>query len=497
MSRRSGPGPEAFLPKPAPFAPSGGPGAAERPMITLVELAQWANGDLVVKDVPRDARAREALLRSGVTGATLDTRAIEPGMLFVPLPGSRVDGHAFLDEAFAQGAGAALCDRAVHAHIAHLDLGPLVLVDDVTAALQRLAQKYREAWPGLLVGVTGSAGKTTTKELLAAAFATAAPTLRTQGNLNNHWGVPLTLLALRRPHQVAIVEMGMSNPGEIAALAALAKPAAAVVTNAGSAHLEGVGSLEGVAREKASLVHALDAGAPAFVGADSPRLVAAVKGAKARVVTYGFAKGAAVRPRAYEDLGAAGSRFEVEGFPPVRLRLVGRHQVQNALAALAAAREWRLDPAAVVAALEAHRPLKGRMEVKHARGATLLVDCYNANPDSTAAALATLAEWPGAARRVAVLGDMLELGETAARLHRETGERVRGAELWTVGAHAGEYAAGARAAGAEARVFADKPAVAAALREALAPGVVVLVKASRGAALEQVLEGLEFETETD
>jgi len=474
-------------------ARSGAPEARVTPMITLVQLAQWANGDLVVREVPRDPAAREALLAGGVTGATLDSRAVEPGMLFVPLPGSRVDGHAFLDEVFGRGAGAALCARAVHPAIAHLELGPLVLVDNVTAALQRIARKYREAWPGLVVGVTGSAGKTTTKELVAAVFATAAPTLRTEGNLNNHWGVPLTLLALRPQHEVAIVEMAMSNPGEIAELAQVAAPAAAIVTNAGSAHLEGVGSLEGIAREKAALVHALERDRPAFVGADSPRLVAAVKGAKARVTTYGFAKDAAVRPSRYEDLGAGGSLLEVEGFPPVHLRLVGRHQAQNALAAFAVARHWSLDPQAVANALEAHRPLKGRMEVKRSGGATLLVDCYNANPDSTAAALATLAGWPGAARRIAVLGDMLELGETAARLHSETGALVRDSELWTVGAHAGEYAAGARAAGAEARVFAGKPEVAAALRDALAPGVVVLVKASRGAALEQVLEGLEME----
>lgn len=494
MSARRGPRPEDFLARGGAITPaSPGDGASAGPMITLVQLAQWANGDLVVREAPREPAAREALLGRGVTGATLDSRALAPGMLFVPLPGSRVDGHAFLDEAFARGAGAALCARAVHPAIAHLDLGPLVLVDDVTAALQRLAKRYREAWPGLLVGVTGSAGKTGTKELVAAAFATAAPTLRTEGNLNNHWGVPLTLLGLRREHQVAIVEMAMNHPGEIAALAAIAAPGAAIVTNAGSAHLEGVGSLDGIAREKASLVHALAAGQPAFVGADSPRLVVAVKGAKARVTTYGFAKDADVRPARWEDLGPEGSRLEVEGFPPVHLRLVGRHQAQNALAALAVARHWKLDPGAVAAALEAHRPMKGRMEVRRSGGAVLLVDCYNANPDSTAAALATLAGWPGARRRIAVLGDMLELGGTAARLHRETGALVRGAELWTVGAHAGEYAAGARAAGAEVRVFAGKPEVAAALREALAPGVVVLLKASRGAALEQVLEGLETE----
>ncbi len=495
MSALRGPRPEDFLARGGAITPAApGAGGPAGPMITLVQLAQWANGDLVVREAPRDPAAREALLRRGVTGATLDSRALAPGMLFVPLPGSRVDGHAYLDEAFARGAGAALCARAVHPAIAHLDLGPLVLVDDVTAALQRLASRYREAWPGLLVGVTGSAGKTGTKELVAAAFATAAPTLRTEGNLNNHWGVPLTLLALRREHEVAIVEMAMNHPGEIAALAAIAAPSAAIVTNAGSAHLEGVGSLDGIAREKAALVHALAAGQPAFVGADSPRLLAAVKGAKARVTTYGFAKGADVRPERWEDLGPEGSRLEVEGFPPVHLRLVGRHQAQNALAALAVARHWKLDPGAVAAALGAHRALKGRMEVRRSGGAVLLVDCYNANPDSTAAALATLAGWPGAGRRIAVLGDMLELGGTAARLHRETGALVRGAELWTVGAHAGEYAAGAGAAGAAARVFPGKPELAAALREALAPGVVVLLKASRGAALEQVLEGLETES---
>src|SRR5262249_49771341 len=147
----------------------------------------------------------EALLASGVTGATLDTRALRPGMLFVPLPGSRTDGHAFLDEAFARGAAAALCARAVHPTIAHLPLGPLVLVDDVTAALQRLASKLRDTWPGWLVAVTGSAGKTTTKELVAAVLATAGPVLRTEGNLNNHWGVPLTLLGLEPAHRAAVI----------------------------------------------------------------------------------------------------------------------------------------------------------------------------------------------------------------------------------------------------------------------------------------------------
>ncbi len=467
--------------------------ALAHPTVTLVQLAQWAQGDLVVREAPSEPVAREEFLRSGIRGASLDTRTLEPGMLFVPLPGSRVDGHAFLDEAFARGAGAALCAREVYPLIERHELGPLVLVDDVTAALQRLAGKLRESWPGLLLGVTGSAGKTTTKELVAAAFATEAPTLRTPGNLNNHWGVPLTLLALRPEHQVAIVEMAMSHPGEITALARLARPGAAIVTNAGAAHLEGLGSLEEIAKEKAALVWALPKDAPAFIGADSPRLLAAVRGAPARLITYGFAHEAEVRPSRYEDLGAEGSRFEVQGFPPVHLRLVGRHQAQNALAALAVARHWSLDPEKIVAALADFLPLKGRMEIRRVAGATLLVDCYNANPDSMRAALETLASWPGASRRIAVLGDMLELGDAAAALHRDAAGQVRDSELWTVGAHARDYAAGAKQAGIPVRVFDGKPEAGAALSEALAPGVVVLLKASRGAALEQVLEGLERE----
>jgi len=463
--------------------------------LTLPRIAQLAGGDLVVREVPAGASAREAFLAAGVEGASLDTRTLRPGMLFVPLPGGRGDGHDFLEEAFRRGAAAALCARERHAALRGREPGPLVVVDDVTAALTRLAHAFRREWHGLMLCVTGSAGKTTTRDLVAAALATAGPGLKTEGNLNNQWGVPLTLLRLAPAHRTAVVEIATSHPGEIGALAGLAGPDAAVITNAGTAHLEGFGSLEAIAREKAALGFALAAGRPLFAGADSPRLLEALAGVKARLVTYGLAPGAAVRPESVEDLGPAGSRIAVAGFPPLHLRLVGRHQVLNALAALAVARELRLDPAAVVAALEAQHGAHGRMEVRRVRGATLLVDCYNANPDSTRAALETLAAWPGATRRLAVLGDMLELGPGAPELHRATGAHAGGAEVWAVGAHAEDYAAGARGAGARARVFPDKPAVAAALRAALAEGVVVLVKASRGSRLEDVLEGLAPEGE--
>jgi UDP-N-acetylmuramoyl-tripeptide--D-alanyl-D-alanine ligase len=369
-----------------------------------------------------------------------------------------------------------------------------VLVDDATVALQRLARRHRESWQGLLIGVTGSAGKTTTKDLVTAVLASAGPTLGTEGNLNNHWGVPLTLLRIRPEHRAAVIEMAMSGAGEIAALAAIAEPNAAVITNAGSAHLggHGLGTLEAIAAEKAALGFALPPGAPLFASAESPRLIAALAGVKARLVTYGFARSAAVHPDRIEDLGEAGTRLHVTGFPALTLAIPGRHQALNALGALAVAREWRIDPRAAASAIEAYRPGRGRMQVRHTRGATLLVDHYNANPDSVRAALETLATMP-ARRRIAVLGDMLELGPEAARLHRETAATARDAELWLVGTHAADWAAGARTAQVETRVFADKRALAGALEPVLGAGVVVLVKGSRGAALEEVLAALGVE----
>jgi UDP-N-acetylmuramoyl-tripeptide--D-alanyl-D-alanine ligase len=457
--------------------------AADPVHLALGELAQAAGGTLRLPP----GGGRDVLTTAGFA---IDTRSLRGGEVFVPLPGSRAVGHDFLAEAFARGAAAALCSRDRAVGLAGREPGPLVVVEDVTAALQALARRHRGRWAGLLVGVTGSAGKTTTKDLVALALGSDRPTLKTEGNLNNHWGVPLTLLRLGPEDRAAVVEMGANHPGEIALLASLARPDAAIITNVGAAHLEGFGSVEAVAREKAALASAVPPGHPVFAGADSAPLERVLAGAPQRVILFGVSTRAAVRPERVEDLGPAGLRIEVAGFPPCRLTLVGRHQALNALAAFAVAREYRLEPGGVVSALESYRSPKGRMEVREVRGATVLVDCYNANPESTRAALGVLAGWPGARRRVAVLGDMLELGRQAARLHAETGAAVREAELWAVGEHAAAYAEGARRTALATRVFADLPAVAAALGEALEPGVVVLLKASRGVALERVLEGL-------
>jgi len=456
------------------------------------QLAEMSDG--VLQPASTSAGAGAATRTDGlVTGVSIDTRTLQPGDLFVPLPGSRTDGHTFLARAFARGAAASFCSVEHYAGVAGHEPGPLIVVADVTAALQRLAQRHRRGWSGTLLAITGSNGKTTTKELVAAVFATAKKTLKTEGNLNNHWGLPLTLLQLAPEHEVAVVEMGMNRPGEIAMLAGLARPTAGLITNVGTAHIERFGSIASLAREKASLGFALEADHWLFASADSPALLAALEGAPARLVTFGLNANADLTPRRIEDLGPRGTRIEVPGFPPFRLPLIGRHQVSNALAALAVALAYGLDPRAVAAALENESALPGRMEIARVRDATLLLDFYNANPDSTRAALEALATWPGATRRIALLGDMLELGDQAAALHREVGASVRNAELWVTGAFAGDYAAGARDVPVEVRTFADVAAMRSALRAILAPGLVVLIKASRGVQLERVLEGLEPE----
>jgi len=464
------------------------------PFLTFPQIAQMSGGDLWVRHIPTSPRDREAWLGSGVDGVSIDTRTLCPGDLFVPLAGGNVDGHAFLADAFAKGAGAAFCDAAHAAEWKVRASGPLVIVPDVTTALQRLAFRHRERWGGPVLAVTGSSGKTTMKDFVAAVLSTATPTLKTEGNLNNHWGVPLTLLRLRSEHRAAVIEMGMNHAGEIATLAAIAVPNAAVITNAGSAHLEHLGSLEAIAREKASVAARLKPGEVVFAGADSPRLIAALAGIAARRVTFGLAEGAEVRPDRLEDLGERGSRLAVAGFPEFVLPRPGRHLVINALGALAVAREFAVDPAAATAALVAVKPEKGRMEVRHARGATILFDAYNANPESTAAALATLEHWPDATRRIAALGDMLELGKDAGRLHAETAARAgANTEVWAAGAFAADWVRGAKTAQREARAFESREALRAAFQAALGPGVVALIKASRGSRFEVLLEGLEGE----
>lgn len=414
-----------------------------------------------------------------------DTRALQPGDLFVALAGERFDAHDFLAEAAAKGAVGALVSRAVDAPIAQL------LVPDTLAALQRYAASWRRHFGGPVIGVTGSNGKTTTKQLLAAVFAARGPVLFTEGNLNNHIGVPLTLCRLRREHRTAVIEMGANHAGEIAALARLARPGVGIVTQAGDAHLEGFGSREGVARAKGEMFAALNGGI-AIINADDAyaQLWGRMAGDN-RIVSFGFAGHADVRA---EDLAAGpeGSRFTLltpAGSALVSLPLPGRHNVANALAAAAAGYALGLEPAVIAAGLAQVQAPKGRVVIqRHANGARLIDDTYNANPTSLNAAMELLAREPG--ERLLVLGDMAELGPEAARLHAEAGRRARALGLdglLTLGPLSAEAA---KAYGAGAQAYSDLDSLIAALRGRLVAKATVLIKGSRSARMERVVAAL-------
>jgi len=350
-----------------------------------------------------------------------------------------------------------------------------------------------------VVAITGSNGKTTTKEMTAAILAARAPCLKTEGNLNNQYGLPLTLLRLEARHRAAVVEIGMNHAGEIKPLAEIAAPTVGVVTNVGTAHIEHLGSLDAIAREKGALFEALGAEASAVANADDPRVLALLARTPARAVTFGCSADADVRAE-QPTASPAGVSFELiapAGRAPVRVAGVGRVPVMNALAAAAAALCAGADLDDVGRGLAAYRPPAGRLErLSLPSGAVLLNDSYNANPQSLEVALRSLAELKGAGRGIAVLGDMGELGSFAAEAHRQAGRRVGelGLDaLFALGERAEQVAAGAREAGLDpARTWTgrDADALAAQLRAALRPGDWVLVKGSRAMRMERIVAAL-------
>ena len=420
------------------------------------------------------------------TRVVSDTRAVQPGDLFAALRGERFDAHDFVAEAAGKGAVGALVSRRVDAAIAQ------IVVPDTLIGLQQLAASWRADFDLPVIGVTGSNGKTTTKQLLAAVMAARGPVLATEGNLNNHIGVPLTLLKLRREHRTAVVEMGASAGGEIALLARLAKPTLGVVTQAGDAHLEGFGSREGVARGKGELFAGLATDGVAVVNADDAYagFWTTLAGAR-RVLRFGFAAQADVRA---EDLHstAEGNRFTLitpTDRATVQLPLPGRHNIANALAAAAAGHALGLDAKTIAAGLEKVERPKGRVVVhRHGSGAKVIDDSYNANPTSLAAAMALLAQERG--ERVLVLGDMADLGPDAEALHARAGTEAKALgldSLLALGPKAGK-AASAFGRGGEA--FDALEPLVAALKTRLREHVTVLVKGSRSARMERVVGAL-------
>lgn len=420
-------------------------------------------------------------------GVSTDTRSLRPGELFLALRGERFDGQAFVRRAAALGAAAVVVEREQDVPL------PQVVVSDTLAALQRYAAAWRLRFQCPVVAVTGSNGKTTVKEMLAAILANTGPVLVTRGNLNNHIGVPLTLLRLSEEHAHAVIEMGASNPGEIALLTRLVRPNVGAITNAGPAHLEGFGSIEGVARAKGELFADLAADGVAVINADDRHapLWHELAGDR-RKVTFGLDKDADVRARAVEAEGSR-TRFTLTtplGEATVELPLAGRHNVMNALAAAAATTALGLDPARIAAGLAAAAPVAGRLQSRPAAvaGVRLIDDSYNANPASLAAAVEWVVAQPGEAWLA--LGDMAELGSDAEAAHAEAGRAARAAGIERLFAVGPLSRAAVDAFGAGARHFEDQEELIAALHEALVPGVNLLVKGSRSARMDRVAHAL-------
>ena len=448
--------------------------------LTLPEVAELAGGRL---EGPPDG---------AVTGTvTLDSRAVAPGDLFVAVAGERADGHHFLGAAAAAGAVGALVTRPDPAL-------PCVVVEDPVVALGRLAAGVhgRLTAAGVrTLAITGSSGKTSTKDLLGQVLAAAGPTVSPPGSYNNDIGLPLTVLSADAGTRFLVLEMGARGRGHIARLCRVARPEVGVVLNVGSAHLGEFGSADGIAQAKGELVEALPAEGTAVLNADDPRVLGMAPRTRARVLTTGLGEEAAVRAVDVVLDGSARARFTlVTGGErhPVSLRVVGEHQVANALSAAGAALAVGLAPAAVAEALSGAEPRsRWRMEIdRRADGVTVVNDAYNANPESMRAALAALAGLAGT-WRIAVLGGMAELGPDADAEHERLGRDAAAAGVdlvVAVGADAVGIAGGAtaagRRAGEESVHVPDRAAALALLSEVLRPGDVVLVKASRAHGLE-------------
>ncbi len=441
--------------------------------LRLSEVALWAHGTLSGADLE-------------VREVATDSRRIRGGELFVALQGENHDGHDHVAAAGAAGAAAALVSRPVEADL------PLVQVADTLTALGDLASALRARSHACVIGITGSNGKTTVKTLTASILSRQGRTHVSAGNFNNEIGLPLTLLAMPDDTEYAVLEMGAGKPGDIAYLAAIARPDIGLVNTIAPAHLERMGSLEGVAETKGAIYEALPADGTAVINADGDfaDFFSGLAGAR-RVLRFGLDTAADVTAE-IESMDACGSNFRLatpRGKAPVRLPLPGRHNIANALAATAIACALEMPLDSIVAGLERVDPVTGRLAAQAMPGGwTLIDDSYNANPGSAAAAIDTLLLAPG--EHWLVLGDMGELGPQARELHAALGQRARerGIEcLYTVGPLA---QAAAESFGAEARHFESQAALVTALREAVHAGVTCLVKGSRASAMDRVVAAL-------
>jgi UDP-N-acetylmuramoyl-tripeptide--D-alanyl-D-alanine ligase len=468
--------------------------------LTLAQVARWLAAEPVAGGEGITA-----------TGYSIDSRTLKPGDLFFAIEGERFDGHDFVEAALEAGACATVVARTcLHGLPAAAKKRPMLAVDEPLAALQRLASSVRRQWGKRVIGITGSAGKTTTKEAVAAVLGTRFSVLKTQGNLNNGFGLPLQLLRLEPEHAVAVVEMGMSAAGEIAALCRIAAPDWGVVTNVGHAHAEFFpDGIAGIARAKYELVAALPRQGVAFLNCDDIYVSQFGRDFEGKVVYFGRGPCAGPRAEKVEALGAEGLKIRVRTDTPasklagggaardqhcdLQLHLPGAHNASNALAAIAVGVEAGIPLADCCRALAELRPENKRGQVLTIRGATIIDDSYNSNPEALRSMIATLAATP-ARRRILVAGEMLELGREAAELHAACGKDVSLAGIDVVIGVRGNAEHLVRAAdkwGVEA-LFVDTPEAAGQwLREHLQAGDAVLLKASRGVRLERALDALQ------
>jgi UDP-N-acetylmuramoyl-tripeptide--D-alanyl-D-alanine ligase len=438
------------------------------------------------------------LERMEMKGISIDSRNIKEGELFVAIKGDRFDGHDFVPDAIKKGAWGALVERsALETKFSSLgSLKNILPVEDTLYALQEMAYMHRKKHPLTVIGITGSNGKTTTKEMLACILKPKGPVLKNEGNLNNHIGVPLTLLKLNAGHRSAVVEMGMSAAGEIDTLSRLVAPTVGVITNIGPAHLEFFSSMDTIAEAKGELLGNLSPDATAVLNADDPYCGALRSKFTGRSILFGIRKKADVSAsRIVQEKDHTDFTLKADGATiSIRLRTVGTHNIYNALAAAAAGIAAGMPIDAVKFGLEAFSPVAGRSELSTLEGRTLLADYYNANPASMEAAITTLVSLSSGKKAIAVLGDMLELGSAGPEAHREIGRVAARCKvdffilIGTLAAHIGE---GAREKGmpadhvVEARSHADAAQL---LKKLSRPGDVVLIKGSRGMKMEKILE---------
>jgi len=455
-------------------------------MADFMRIFSHENPSAVVADVPQKNNMQKVCLN-------FDSREIKEGDIFWALVGKTFNPHkgGFIDEAFKKGAFMAVVNAA-EVDIVKIPLA--IATEDTTRALLKFARGYRNTFSSLkVVGITGSAGKTSTKEMIAAVLSKSFNTHVTKGNLNNLFGVPMTLFGLKNEHEAAVIEMGTSLPGEIRQLTQAAFPSIAVITNVAPAHLDGLGSLEGVFEEKRSIAEGLEKGGTLVINADDSMLSKIRSTTKYKVLTYGVKRGVIKPDEVLWEAGCANFRIARTWF---KLEVPGLHSLYNALAAIAVGELFRIPKGTIAESLRSVKAYDMRMQITENNGISIISDCYNANPHSMEMSLRTLANMQCKGRKIAVLGDMKELGEHSGEYHRKIGSLVQELSidyLVAIGQNAGEYCKGAEETGlkqSRIKYFKDNASAIQALKLLLNEKDMVLVKASRSMKLEEVVNSL-------